>query len=95
MVAALALDIPDGVLTLGCIGLWMAVVSATLLRRKRLSRSAAASGFLAAAFFLTGMVGYMTLSQALIVTSFVGGVLVLAPLWHIAVGMRLATSAPE
>lgn len=87
--AALALDIPDGVLTLGGIGVWMAVASLLLVRARRISRPVAASGLAAALLFAAGIAGYVLLAQWLIVASFVGGFLVLAPLWHIAVGRTM------
>ena len=38
VVAGLALDIPDGVLTYGAIGVWMGVVSSLVLRSEGLPR---------------------------------------------------------
>ncbi len=87
--AALALDIPDGVLTLGGIGLWMSVLSVASLRASRTSWPIAISGIGATAFFFAGIAGYVVMNQWLITASFVGGNLVFAPLWHIAVGARL------
>ena len=87
--ASLALDVPDGVLTLGGIGLWMTVVSLLLCRARRVSRWVAFLGVAAAAFFGAGIFGYTLMMQPLIVASFVGGFLVVAPLWHIFIGRTL------
>ncbi len=89
VVAGLALDVPDGVLTLGGVGVWMIAASLAGWRAKRFGVLTAALGVLAGIFFGVGVAGYAVMSQALIVASFIGGTLVFAPAWHFAIGRAL------
>ena len=93
--AALALDIPDGVLTLGAIGLWIATISAHFLRSESGWGAIAICGLVAASFFAVGMLGYMIMNQYLIIASFVGGTLIFAPVWHVGVGIKLIQENDE
>ncbi len=83
VVAGLALDVPDGVLTMGGIALWMAVAAASLRSQQIASTPFALVGAIAAASLLAGVIGYAVLNQALIVASFVGGYLIAGPIWHV------------
>lgn len=89
VVAGLALDIPDGFLTYGGIGLWVFLVSVLALRAKVLPRLLAYVGIAAAISYWLGVVGYAFLSQPLVAISFVLGSLILIPVWYIWMGLRL------
>ncbi len=89
VVAGLALDIPDGFLSYGAIGLWILVISYVALRDEKLSRPLCYVGIATALFHLLGVVGYSFLIQPLVVLAIGVGGLVLAPIWYIGLGLRL------
>lgn len=87
--AALALDVPDGVLTYGAIGVWLIVVSALGLRGRVLPHAVAALGLGAGALLVAGMCGYMFEVRPLVVAAVaIGGALVV-PAWFVALGVKL------
>lgn len=93
VVAGLALDIPDGVLTYGAIGVWALVVSRLGLRHGLLPRWVCLLGFVAGLASLAGVPGYaFTIRWLVIVAVGVGG-LVVIPAWYAALGFVLRTSA--
>jgi hypothetical protein len=94
VVAGLALDVPDGVLTYGAVGIWIAVVSALAARRGALPRPFAYLGFAAAVALLTGVVGYGLLLRPFIVTAVGVGGFVLVPAWFVWAGVLLRRGIP-
>jgi hypothetical protein len=90
--AGLALDVPDGVLTYGAIGVWVACVSALGLRSRRLPRGLCALGFAAAATNLAGVLGYSLRVRPLIVLAVGLGGALLAPAWFGWIGLVLRRS---
>ncbi|MDH3685811.1 MAG: hypothetical protein OEP95_06265 [Myxococcales bacterium] len=92
VVAGLALDVPDGVLTYGAVGAWVAVVSTLALRREDLPRWFSYLGFLTAAALLAGVVGYGFLVHFLIVVSVGVGGFLLVPAWFVWAGLLLKRS---
>ncbi|MFQ5521069.1 MAG: hypothetical protein ACE5FK_06710, partial [Candidatus Methylomirabilia bacterium] len=92
VVAGLALDIPDGFLTYGGIGLWVLVVSALALREAKLPKLLSYVGVATAISYLLGVVGYSLLIRQLIVISIGLGGLILAPIWYIWIGIRLRSA---
>jgi hypothetical protein len=88
VVAGLALDVPDGVLTHGAIGVWM-VTAALLAGRHGLApRAFAALGLSAGVAQLAGVAGYAIPFRPLLVVS-IGAGGILAPLWFFAAALRL------
>ena len=81
VVAGLALDVPDGVLTYGALGVWVAVVSLLATRGGQLPRGFARLGFATAAALLAGVVGYGLILRPFIVIAVGAGGFVLAPAW--------------
>jgi hypothetical protein len=81
VVAGLALDVPDGVLTYGAVGAWVAVVSVLALRQRELPRGFAWLGFATGASLLAGVVGYGLLLRPFIVAAVGAGGFLLAPAW--------------
>lgn len=82
VVAGLALDVPDGFLTYGAIGVWVITVSATALRHRLLPPALCWLGFATGLTYFAGLVGYTFLVHWLIVLSVGGGGVVLAPAWY-------------
>ncbi|HYC55508.1 MAG TPA: hypothetical protein VEL28_11300 [Candidatus Binatia bacterium] len=82
VVAGLALDVPDGLLTYGAIGTWVAVVSVAALRTAALPRPLCWVGLATAGTYLAGVAGYGLQIRPLIVLSVGLGGFVLAPLWY-------------
>ena len=82
--ASLALDVPDGVLTYGAIGVWLIVVA-------RLAGGAAFAwlGVAAGVSLLAGMLGYALLWRPLLVFSIGVGGSLLVPAWFVWAGLRL------
>jgi hypothetical protein len=89
VVAGLALDVPDGVLTYGAVGVWIGVVSALALRSDGLPRPFAHLGFVAAGALVAGMVGYALLVRPLVVLSIGGGNFLFVPAWFMWAGYLL------
>ena len=93
VVAGLALDVPDGFLTYGAVGVWVAVVSALGLRRRLLPAPVCLLGFVASLTYLAGVLGYMlTLRPLVVVAVGVGGLLVI-PVWYASLGVLLRRRA--
>ena len=93
VVAGLALDVPDGVLTYGAIGVWVAVVSWLALRHRILPAPLCALGFATALTYAAGVLGYTFVVRPLLVLSVGVGGLVLAPAWYGWLGVVLRRRA--
>ena len=89
--AGLALDVPDGLLTYGLVGAWIAVVSA-LARRAGAPRAFALLGFAAGGALLAGCAGYALRQRPLLVLSVGAGGFALVPAWFVWAGLRLRAS---
>jgi hypothetical protein len=89
VVAGLALDIGDGVLTFGAIGIWVLIVSKLVLRSNYLPRFFGYLGFAAALSLVAGMAGYGLSIRPLIVFSIGAGAGLLVPIWFIWAGILL------
>ena len=87
VVAGLALDVPDGILTYGAVGAWVAVVSTLALQRDDLPRGFSYLGFVTAAALVAGVVGYGFLVHFLIVVSVGVGGFLLVPAWFVWAGL--------
>jgi hypothetical protein len=97
VVAGLALDVPDGVLTYGAIGVWVAVVSALGLRRRLLPTPLCVLGFAAALAYGAGVAGYALELRPFVVLAVGVGGFALFPAWYAWLGLLLrarATSEP-
>ena len=92
VVAGLALDVPDGLLTLGGIGLWIMTLSINAYTSQKAGILFLFCGLSAAVGLWIGVFGYMAMNQTMIVVSFVGGTLLLAPLWHVLLAAKLIKS---
>jgi hypothetical protein len=93
VVAGLALDVPDGFLTYGVVGVWVGVVSVLGLRSGLLPRALCFLGFANAGAYGAGLLGYLFLSHALLVLSIGVGGLLIAPLWYAWLGTILLRKA--
>jgi hypothetical protein len=93
VVAGLALDVPDGVLTYGAPGVWIAVISFLGLRAQRLPRAFCTLGFATAASLLAGVVGYGLLLRPFIVVAVGIGGFLLVPAWFAWAGLLLRRSS--
>jgi hypothetical protein len=92
--AGLALDVPDGVLTYGAIGVWILCASALGLRTRRLPRALARLGFAAALALLAGMLGYTLRFRPFVLLGVgAGGVLVAGWFTGLALLLRRASRA--
>lgn len=89
VVAGLALDVPDGFLTYGAIGAWVACTSALALRARLLPRPLCVLGFVAALTYLAGVLGYTFSFHPLIVLSVGLGGFVVVPAWFAGLGFAL------
>jgi len=89
VVAGLALDIPDGFLTYGCLGIWVILVSFLALKHDLLPKALNFVGISAGITFLFGMLGYTFLIKQFLMLSFVLGSLILVPIWFIWLGVTL------
>jgi hypothetical protein len=93
VVAGLALDVPDGVLTHGLIGAWLATLGIVGVRRGLMSAPSAALSLAAGAAQLAGVLGYAFELRPLVLLAVgVGGVL-LMPAWFTLAGRQLLRSA--
>lgn len=81
VVAGLALDVPDGILTYGAPGIWIAVVSVLVIRQPSLPPAFGYLGLAAAGALLAGVVGYALLLRPFIVIAVGVGGFVLVPAW--------------
>jgi hypothetical protein len=91
--AGLALDVPDGFLTYGAIGVWVACTSALGLRAGLLPRWLCGLGFAAALTYLAGVLGYTFLFRPFIVLSVGVGGFVVMPAWFAGLAFVLRRSA--
>jgi hypothetical protein len=91
--AGLALDVPDGVLTHGAVGVWMAVLGVLAFRHGTASRGFAALSLAAGATQLAGVVGYALLLRPLLVVAIGLGGGLLLPAWFVLAGIRLRREA--
>lgn len=89
VVAGLALDVPDGVLTYGAVGVWVAVTSFLGLRGRATPAVFAYLGFATAAALLSGVVGYGLLLRPFIVIAVGVGGFLLVPAWFGWAGLLL------
>lgn len=89
VVAGLALDVPDGVLTYGAVGVWVAVTSFLGLRGRATPPAFAYLGFATAAALLSGVVGYGLLLRPFIVIAVGVGGFLLVPAWFGWAGLLL------
>ena len=94
VVAGLALDVPDGVLTYGLIGVWVIVV-ARLALRTGAPRAFAWLGAAAGLSLVAGMLGYALLLRPLLVFSIGAGGFLLVPAWFVWAGLRLRRAAGD
>jgi hypothetical protein len=95
VVAGLALDVPDGVLTYGAIGVWVVTVSRLALRARLLPRPLCMLGYATGLAYFAGLLGYTFLVHWLIVLSFALGSFLLAPIWYGWLGFVLRRRADE
>ncbi len=93
VVAGLALDVPDGVLTYGAPGIWVAVISFLSLRQRALPSPFAYLGFATAGALLAGVVGYGLLLRPFIVIAVGVGGFLLVPAWFVWAALLLRRSA--
>jgi hypothetical protein len=89
VVAGLALDVPDGVLTYGAVGIWVAVISFLSVRQQTQSSSFAYLGFATAGALFAGVVGYGLLMRPFIVIAVGVGGFLLVPAWFIFAALLL------
>ena len=89
VVAGLSLDVPDGFLTYGAIGVWVAVVSRLALRHRLLPAPVCLLGFATSLTYLAGVLGYTLAIRPLLVVSIGVGGLLAAPAWYASLGARL------
>jgi hypothetical protein len=89
VVAGLALDVPDGVLTYGAVSIWVAVVSFLSVRQQTQPSSFAYLGFATAGALFAGVVGYGLLMRPFIVIAVGVGGFLLVPAWFIFAGLLL------
>lgn len=93
VVAGLALDIPDGVLTYGAIGVWVLVVSHLGWRDRLLPPSLCLLGSAAGATYLAGVIGYTFLVRWMVLVAVGVGGFVVAPAWYAWLGVLLRRRA--
>ena len=93
VVAGLALDVPDGVLTYGAIGAWVVTVSSLAARARLLPRPLCVLGYATGLVYFAGVLGYTFLVHWLLVLSFGLGGFLLAPIWYGWVGFILREGA--
>jgi hypothetical protein len=95
VVAGLALDVPDGFLTYGAIGVWVVTVSWLGLRHRLLPRPLCVLGFAAGLTSLAGVLGYTFLIRSLLVISVGVGGLVVVPAWYAWIAFVLREHAAQ
>ena len=93
VVAGLALDVPDGFLTYGAIGVWVVTVSRLALRARLLPSSLCVLGYATGVTYFAGVLGYTFLVHWLLVVSFGLGGFLLAPIWYAWLGFILRERA--
>lgn len=93
VVAGLALDVPDGVLTYGAIGVWVLVVSRLGPRDGLLPRPLGLLGIAVGTTELLGVAGYGLDVRALVLVAVGLGGLVLVPAWWLWLGILLRRRA--
>ena len=89
VVAGLALDVPDGMLIYGAIGVWVVTVSWLGRRHRLLPKPLGTLGFAAGLTYLAGVLGYTFVVRWLVVVSVGVGGLLLVPAWYAGVGVVL------
>jgi hypothetical protein len=89
VVAGLALDVPDGVLTYGAIGAWVLCVSVLGWRARLVPPGLCAVGAAAGVAYLAGVAGYALELRPLVLLAVGGGGLLLAPAWFGGWGILL------
>ena len=97
VVAALALDVPDGFLTHGGIGFWMVVISVLALRHRIFPMSLGYIGLGVALLNWITVVGFVLMTERhpiglSLITLGWGGGSILGAIWFIGLGFRLRTS---
>lgn len=93
VVAGLALDVPDGVLTYGAVALWVAVVSVLARRDAALPAGFAWLGLASAGALLAGVIGYGWLLRPFLVVAVGVGGFVLVPAWFAWAALLLRRGA--
>ncbi len=93
VVAGLALDVPDGILTYGAIGVWVGVVSRLGRRTRVLPPAVAWLGVAASGTYLAGVAGYTFTIRPLLVLAIGLGGLLLVPAWYASLGLLLRRRA--
>ncbi len=89
VVAGLALDVPDGFLTYGAIGVWVVVISWLGRRDRLLPERLCWLGFATGLTYFAGVLGYtFSIHELLVVSIGVGGML-LVPGWYGWLGVLL------
>ena len=88
VVAGLALDVPDGVLTYGAVGVWILVVN-VFASTMSFPRLFTFLGYASAVSLVAGMTGYFLQTHVLLVFSFGVGGFVLVPAWFIWAGILI------
>lgn len=89
VVAGLALDVPEGWLTYGGLGAWVAIASVCGRRAGALSRGQLALGLVAAMSCVLGVLGYTLTNRPLLVLSIGVGGLLVVPGWFAWIGIGL------
>ena len=89
VVAGLALDVPNGVLTYGAVGIWVAVISFLSVRQQSQPAWFAYLGFATAGALFAGVVGYSLLMRPFIVIAVGVGGFLLVPAWFSVAGLLL------
>ena len=95
VVAGLALDVPDGVLTYGAIGVWVVTVSWLALRARLLPGPLCVLGYATGLTYFAGLLGYTFLVHWLLVLSIGLGGFLLAPIWYAWLGFVLRGRAAQ
>lgn len=93
VVAGLALDVPDGFLTYGAVGVWVAIVSWLGRRHRLLPEAPCRLGFVAALTYFAGVLGYTLSIHALLVIAVGVGGLIIVPAWFAWMGATLRQRA--
>lgn len=93
VVAGLALDVPDGLLTYAGIGVWILVISLNISHLSQKPLLYKMISFAAVVSLFAGTLGYMFLIRPFIILSFVLGTLITIPLWFIWTGFLVRDPA--
>ena len=93
VVAGLALDVPDGFLTYGAIGVWVVTVSWLAHRGELLPGRLCVLGYVTGLTYLAGVLGYTFLVHGLLVVAIGFGGFLFVPLWYGWLGFVLRARA--